>query len=49
MSRPVEPNYVWKPSKVSNDPSFSQQYALNKIKAPVAWDSTTGDANVVVA
>ncbi|HEX8235861.1 MAG TPA: S8 family serine peptidase [Abditibacteriaceae bacterium] len=45
----VEPNYVWKPLKVSNDPRLGQQYALNKIKAPTAWDSTTGDSGVVVA
>jgi hypothetical protein len=45
----VEPNYVWKPLKTANDPRFVQQYALNKIKAPAAWDSTTGDAGVVVA
>jgi subtilisin family serine protease len=45
----VEPNYVWKPLKTANDPRFGQQYALSKIKAPAAWDSTTGNVGIVVA
>jgi serine protease len=30
------------PARASNDPSFSKQWALNKIGAPGAWGSSTG-------
>ncbi len=65
MSNPnvvyAEPNYLYSPSAIPNDTSFSpQQWALQNsgfaggtvsddIKAPEAWDITTGDRSVVVA
>jgi hypothetical protein len=33
----------------TNDPFFSQQWHLNKIGAPAAWDQTTGSSEVIVA
>lgn len=44
-----EPNYVLKASAVPNDTRYLAQYALAKINAPQAWDSTVGSASVVVA
>ena len=45
----AEPNYVWRAKAVPNDPSFGQQYAMQTINAPAAWDTTTGSKSVVVA
>lgn len=36
-------------AQTPNDPSYSKQWYLNTIHAPVAWDSTTGSASVIVA
>ncbi len=32
-----------------NDPAFNQQWALQKIEAPAAWDIYTGANNVIIA
>jgi len=56
----AEPNFLLKPAAVPNDPSFGKMYALNNtgqtggtpdadIDAPEAWNTTTGNAGVVVA
>ncbi len=52
----VEPDYLMHETAIPNDPLFSQQWGLNSthetdpdIDAPLAWDMTTGDSNVVVA
>jgi subtilisin family serine protease len=45
----VEPNYVFQMAAVPNDPKFYQQYYLQKIQAPAAWDKTTGSHTVIVA
>lgn len=45
----VEPNYRRPLYAIPNDPSSSQQWALDRISAPAAWDLTTGKTNVVVA
>lgn len=45
----VEPVYLREGFVVPNDPSFSQQWGLSKIRCPDAWDRTTGSAQVVVA
>ena len=52
----AEPDYMMHESAVPDDPFFSQQWALNSthetdpdINAPVAWDITTGDSNIVIA
>lgn len=38
----VEPNAIVHALRVPNDPLFVQQWAMNKIQAPAAWDTTTG-------
>jgi subtilisin family serine protease len=52
----VEPNYVFhsrlantNSAVTSNDPRFTEQWALAKIGATNAWSLTTGRSNVVVA
>jgi subtilisin family serine protease len=45
----VQPNYIYRTLATSNDPRLNELYGLNKIQAPVAWDKTTGNANVIVA
>lgn len=44
----AEPNYIWRATAVPNDPRFPEQYALQRIGAPAAWDITQGDQNIVV-
>ncbi|HSK71080.1 MAG TPA: S8 family peptidase, partial [Pyrinomonadaceae bacterium] len=44
----AEPNYIWRVDLVPNDPRFPEQYALQRISAPAAWDITQGSQNVVV-
>ena len=43
-----EPYYLSEASYIPNDPSFSAQYALNKINAAGAWDINKGNANVII-
>ena len=57
----AEPNYALCASKVPNDPYFRNQWALHNdgtyaggtagadIKAPSAWDITTGSSSIVIA
>src|SRR4051812_5085460 len=45
----AEPNYRFTASAVPNDPRFAEQWALQAIRAPEAWDVTTGSADVTVA
>ncbi len=45
----AEPNYILHASAVPNDPRYADLWAMPKIGAPAAWDSTTGSASVVVA
>jgi hypothetical protein len=43
---------VWASSafaKTPNDPFFGDQWYLQKISAPLAWDVTTGNKNIVIA
>jgi thermitase len=44
----VEPNYLVHTTDV-NDPLYPSQWALNKIKAPYAWNRTHGSPQVLVA
>jgi subtilisin family serine protease len=44
----AEPKYLYHVSSVPNDPSYSQQFSLPLIKAPAAWDITTGDTTVII-
>lgn len=43
----AEPNYQRRVLRVPNDPAFERQWALPAIRAPEAWDTTTGDAIVI--
>jgi len=45
----VEPNYIAYPVLVPDDPDYSKKHEFPKIDAELAWDMTTGDANVWVA
>ena len=49
----AEPDYLAKQSSnvqvTPNDPLFSSQWGLSKIGAPIAWDVTTGNSNVIIA
>ncbi len=37
------------PTAIPNDPSYPNQWALQKIAAPAGWEVTTGSSNVTVA
>jgi subtilisin family serine protease len=45
----VQPNFVYRISATPNDPMLSDLYGMERISATRAWDTTTGDANNVVA
>ena len=45
----AEPNYILRAALTSNDTHVSSQYALSKIGAQQAWNTTTGSADIVVA
>jgi len=50
----AEPNYLFHILNTPNDPSFSQQWALNQsndcdIDAPEAWNIETGNEDIVIA
>ncbi|HEX8073015.1 MAG TPA: S8 family serine peptidase [Pyrinomonadaceae bacterium] len=46
----AQPNFVYQLADTTpNDPRFAEQYGPLKIQAPLAWDTTTGSASVVVA
>ena len=45
----VEPDYVVNAAAIPNDPSFGSLWGMANIRAPAAWDTTTGDRDVVVA
>ena len=45
----AEPDYVAQALATPNDPNFSQQWWLTNIRAPAAWDITTGSTNIIVA
>lgn len=44
----AEPKYVYAVAYVPNDPFYSSQYALQKIKAADAWNITTGDTSIAI-
>jgi len=44
----VEPLYIQYMNFTPNDPSVNQQYQIAKINAYNAWDSWTGDTNIVI-
>jgi thermitase len=45
----VQPNYIRSISVIPNDPQYTNQWALPKISAPSAWDTTRGSSDVIVA
>lgn len=50
----AEPDWIIYPARsgqpvVPDDPAFRQQWHLNKINAPRAWNATTGDGSIVCA
>ena len=45
----VEKNYIVYADLTPNDPRYGQQSYLSVIDAPLAWNSETGDSNVVIA
>lgn len=45
----AEPNYLWEPMKVPNDPGYDSLWAMPTIQAEEAWEITTGSEDVVVA
>ncbi|MGE5806593.1 MAG: S8 family peptidase, partial [Ignavibacteria bacterium] len=45
----AEPNYLYKIEAYRpNDPSYSEQYSLAKIKAAEAWEFSKGDTNIII-
>lgn len=47
--RYAEPNLLRKPHANPNDTYYDLQWHYRNVNLPVAWDTTTGDANVIVA
>lgn len=45
----VEPDRMMYPALVPDDPEYDKQYHLPLIRAPQAWDVTTGSSKVVIA
>ncbi len=45
----VEPHFLYKTMAVPNDPLFVQQWALQMMKAPAAWDNEKGQAGIRIA
>ncbi|MGH9491779.1 MAG: S8 family serine peptidase [Terriglobales bacterium] len=45
----VEPDMVFQVDATPNDPDYSQQWGLQRISAPTAWNTTTGSRSTVVA
>ncbi len=49
LARYVEPNMVFQEQFVPNDPYYVYQWALPKIQASWAWNTTTGNSSILVA
>jgi serine protease len=45
----AEPNFIRQLAATPNDTSYPQQWYLNKINLPAAWDITKGSDSVIVA
>ncbi|MFW6156379.1 MAG: S8 family serine peptidase, partial [Armatimonadota bacterium] len=45
----VEPNGMMYPAVTPDDPEYSEQYHLPLIRAPEAWEVTTGSREIVIA
>lgn len=44
----VEPNYLFKATLIPNDPFYNEEWFLDKIGAPMAWDSVGGGSEEVI-
>jgi serine protease len=45
----AQPNYLYYPMAVPNDPSYTSQWHYSTMKLPQAWDLTTGSGSPIVA
>lgn len=45
----IEPDHIYKLATAPNDTYYSSQWALNKISAPSAWNTTTGSSTIKIA
>jgi|GEM_PF-2300168 len=45
----AEPNYIRRICAFPNDPDFNNQWGLDKISAPLAWDIEKGTEGVIIA
>lgn len=45
----IEPNYKIAVNKVPNDPYYNNQYGMQLIQMPSAWDIMTGDKSIATA
>lgn len=45
----IESEKIYQPSLIPNDPYYTDQWALGKISAPSAWETTTGSTGVKIA
>lgn len=45
----AQPNYLRRIQLASNDPLFGQQWGLQRIQTPAAWDISLGSSSVIVA
>lgn len=45
----AQPNYLYEPYTVPNDPKWDKQWGPAMIKCPIAWDMALGDPDAVVA
>ena len=43
------PDHIVRALGIPNDPHWSQQWNMPQIKAPQAWDATTGSSDVIIA
>lgn len=45
----VEQEYTYYPLGLPNDPGYASSWALQRVNAPAAWNTTTGSGSTVVA
>lgn len=44
-----QPNFIYRPFVVPNDPQYSSLWGIQKINSPTAWDTATGSKSITVA
>ena len=45
----IQPNYIYQPDLIPNDPRYSEQYAHQLTQVEEAWDITIGSEDVTIA